>query len=285
MKKRLARFLILFFIVYCHDTEAQFNVPKTGIEFQVFKSECNKRTKAGIKYRRDIKIPVINTSSAPQGYCERYVKFNPDGTPNEIEYLDDAGRKKAIVIYQYSKSGLPQREMEFHPTGTISGRTDYKYDYKGRMLEKSLYDQFDYIISKTIFQIKEEENSICEIEFSSPEMVSRKVVWHYSQIDTGKLISVDEYDGESLLKTKRKISYQGDKIKSEDFFNPKGLKLYTLEYIYNSEGQLIKILRVFSDKSQVEAHSYQYNNNGMLAAETEFDMQGRMKKCYKYSYE
>lgn len=285
MKRKILLIFIVLFISHTLKIEAQFEFPKNKAEFATFKSDCSKRVKAGIKYRRDFKMPISTTDKAPPGYCERYIKFNVDGTPGEIEYYDEAGRKKAIVIYQYSKTGNPQRETEFHPTGTVLSRTDYRYDYRGRMLDKSVYDQFDYIVRKVIYQVKEEDNSIREMEFSSPEMITRTIVWHYSQIDTGKLVGMDEFDGESLLKQKRTIVYEKNKIKSEVFFNAQGQKIYTLEYLYNSDGQLLKITRVFNDKTQLDTHTYKYNEKGLLAGETDFDMQGKLKKCYSYSYE
>jgi hypothetical protein len=264
---------------------AQFTIPKVPAEVKTYKEECLKIKASGVKQRSDIKYIINEGKVTTEKYKDKQVKFGDDGEIKEFIYIDKDGREKAIVLFDYYKNGLPKSETEFHPTGELLKRTEYIYNYEGQLLEKKVIDQYEFVQNKVEYLLDESAQTLTEKLFAAPQMVTEKNLWVYSNINTGKLIKNEKYDGETLLMYRRIFVYENSLLKQEEYYNPAGQKAFYLEYSYDPKNNLAEIEKVLLNGTRLKNAVYQYSTEGLLLGKIEYDRNGKMTSYYKYSYE
>ena len=146
-------------------------------------------------------------------------------------------------------------------------------------------DQYGNIIKKIQYTIDVVNNTVIEKVYPFPNVVMEKNVWVYSSLLDGKLIQHEKYDGETVLKFKRSLTYKNDQLIREEYYNPAGNKAFYLEYTYNTKNLLSQIEKVLLDGTRLKNAIYQYNSVGLLIGEIDYDRYGKMQSYYKYSYE
>lgn len=274
---------LLFFCFFVHvKVLAQFEFPLVPAEFNAYYSKCSEICAAGISSRIDYRYKISEGKVLTENFPEREIHFNKDGKIQEIIYSDDKFRKRLIVTYTYDSRGYLSRETHFEASGEIRKRIDYKYTIEGCILEKSVFDQYDYIQSKEVYEI--EGNKLVRKNYDSPGMISETEEWVYDDILRGNLIEHIVYEGTSVFKSRRKIFREGDVIIKEEIYTSVGQVAYLLIYNYNTDNLLESIIKVFPSGSQLNHLVCKYQVSGILINSLEYDRNGFMSKYYKYMY-
>lgn len=277
--------LLLIFSLLSNRLDAQFMLPKVAADMVVYNKACRLITSAGYSQRKDIKYIINDNKVTAEKYNDRIVKFNKEGKVIECVYLYKSSRRKAIVVYEYYSNSLPKSETEFHPTGEMLKRTEYKYNIEYQLTEKSTIDQYGYVLNKIKYSVDLEENRLTEKKYPFPEVVAEKNIWIYDDLNTGKQVSHTKLDGETVLKFKRDFVYDKQQLIKEEYTNPAGQKAFFLEYTYNTRGLLVQVEKVLLNGTRLKNAVYKYNEKDLITGEIKYDRYGKIVSYYKYSYE
>lgn len=283
---KLPHLYILVFISFASSVlNAQYVFPKLPVESKLLDKESSKIIEGGFKLKQDIRYIIQEGKVTTAKYSEKETEYDDKGRIKEVVVKDKNGRTKLILIYLYQTNGLPKRITRFHPTGDILGRFEFKYDNDGFLVERIEYDQYDYVVQKILYQKNMQENTITESYFDSPEMVTKKIQWTYTDLTNGRLTSVSEFSGESVLKIKKQLIYEGNKLIKEQFMNSYGGIIYYHSYTYDSDGNITEIKKELPGGNSIKKQSSQYNGLGLITGEIKYDSKGRMKTYYKFNYQ
>jgi hypothetical protein len=283
--KALSVFVFFAFIVCVNNLSGQFSTPIVPADTAKYIHECNLLKNAGVSIRKDYKYKVIDGKVTSEEHIDRVVKFSEDGRLQEFVYVDEQGRKQAIVTFDYYTNGLPKAEGQYHPTGELLKHTNYKYSYEGYLEGKSTIDQYGYVLTQEYYSIDENENTIIEKKYSSPQLVSERNKWVYSDLKNGKPLQHEKYNGESILMYKRNFLYEGDQLIREVYYNPAGNKAFYLEYTYDDNKNVLQIEKVRLDGRRFKNTDFKYNAQGILVGKIEYNATGGFLTYYKYTYE
>ncbi len=278
-------YIIFLLSLFNLKIEAQYVFPKLPVESKELKIESDKIIQAGYKLKQDIRYEIYDGKVTSNKYSEKETEFNEKGKIKEVVIKDKTGRTKVILIYLYDSNGFPKRITKFHPTGDILGRFEFKYDTKGFLFERAEYDQYDFIVQKIIYQRNISENTITERYYNSPEMVTKTLVWKYSDLFSGRLLSVSEFEGESTLKIRKDLIYEGDKLMKEHFINRDGNIIYYHSYTYDTSGNISEIKKDLPMGTSYNHLTSQYNSKGLISGEIKYGQKGNMKTYYKFIYQ
>ena len=275
--------ILLFFLpsMYLH---AQLSLPKVPAERTRYDDDKQLIKRSEYIVRNDIRYIIKEGMVTTEKFNDRVVKFYPNGNIKEMVYVDQVGRKKAIMVCEYYPDGLPGSESEFHPTGELLKRTEFKYE-NGFLKEKTVIDQYGYVITRTTYEINTGRNEVVERIYGAPQMVTEKNVYVYSDFYSGKLLRHEKYSGEDIFQFKRHLIYSKDVLLKEEYYNPSGNKAFYLEYFYDTNNQLTEIEKVLLDGTRLKNTRYQYNDSGLITGKINYDRKGKMIAYYKYSYE
>ncbi|MBA3785415.1 MAG: hypothetical protein H0X15_07735 [Acidobacteria bacterium] len=160
------------------------------------------------------------TDTSIEKYLDRFTKYKYDG-------------KNLIQTTNYSKDGsISYKEISTYENGNLkenigysadakgelvrSNRNTFRYDNKGNIIEKIIYNKDDSIQSKTVYGFDEQGYKISEIIYDSNGMIKNQSALKY------------EYDSQGNW-----LSYTSDDLKFSERINagePFPLELRTITY-------------------------------------------------------
>lgn len=264
--------------------QAQFSVPITPAQYEKqLKGQVNIVSKGfseKVFHKYELYDGKVNKSS----FVEKTMAFNKNGTVSEVVYTTNSSRTELILIHEYNSIGRVKRITKFHPTGDILGRFEYRYNTEGFLAERSEYDQYNYILNKVVYSIDKVNNTLTELHYSSPEMITKKFVKEYNSLDSNRLMRFKEYDGESVLKFSKTVEYKNGKIEKENIFNPNGDLIHYLQYYYDSKEQLSEIKKHIPKGDSYAYYRVKFNGYGLLAGEVRYGARGKILSYYKFTY-
>lgn len=282
-KRRTICLLIFIAVFTFYDLPAQFIFAKNPVEGNDLSRHSEQIAKKGIKYKQEILYELLDGKVTTNKYVEKTTEYGVDGKIKEVVITDKTGRTRVIFIYTYAETGFLKRITKFHPTGDILGRYEFKYDKNGFLLEKTEYDQYDYVIQKVMGEVNETEKTVTEKYYKSPEMVTKTIVSKYSDLHTGRLSSIVEYIGEERFKLKSEYVYENEKIQRIHFINQFGGIVCFHEYSYDAQGFLAEIKRIVPGGASFPVNTSQFSN-GFISGEILYEGKGKIKSYYKFSY-
>lgn len=263
---------------------AQYSISTTPAEFKLFKEEITKIIRAGYTEKEHVRYQVYDGKVHKNSFTERVTVFNKNATIKEKIFYNKTGRSVQIHIYKYKTNGTLERITKFHPTGEVMGRVELRYNFDGFLLNKIEYDQYNYVINKVIYTITNNQNTIKETHYYSPDLVTKTFLWYYSNKDKATLAKVEEFKGEDLMLLKRELKYKEDKITQEFCYNGAGALLYFLDYTYNTNGKLVGIKKNIPRGGSFDYYTARVNEMGLKVGEIQYKGKGNVKSYYSFRY-
>lgn len=284
VKTKLPIILLLLISVFIYtELQAQFIFSKTPVEAINLSKQSKQIADKGLRYRQDILYVLQEGKVAANNYVEKTTEFNAEGKIKEVLITDKTRRIRVAFIYSYTANGLLKRITKFHPTGDVLGRYEFKYDKMGFLLEKTEYDQYDYVLQKVIGEVNQTEKTFTEKYYKSPEMVTKTIVSKYTDLHNGQLTSITEYVGEEHFRLKSEYIYEKDLLHRIQFIGRHGGVIYFHEYNYNAQGLYTEIKMILPGGVSFPVNTRQYSN-GLLSGEILYEGKGEISSYYKFSY-
>jgi hypothetical protein len=243
-------------------------------------------TDAGVYTRTDWRYMLQGGNITTIKYKEIALKYDDQGRIKEIMNVDQKGTNKSVIIYRYDKRNLPILESEFLPTGELEGKTKYTYDVKGFLKDITWLNSFEFIFNRYSFDFNDTTGMITEWHFYSPDSVTQKIEYYYSNPQNGFITRQKIFIGEDKLENI--IIWNRDSTQhllNKEFRNPQGKLMYYLEYKYNTKELPDKILRVLPNGTKTKKFEFEYEESGLKTGEIEYNEEGEILSYIKYSYE
>lgn len=285
VEKSMIAVLVMVLTFFGLNINAQFVFPKLPVESRELETESRKLVEAGYRIKRAERYEVFDGKVSANKYTEMVYEFDGNGKIKEVVLMGKSGRTKMILIYLYDAGGLPKRITKFYPTGDILGRYEFRYDRDGFLFEKIEYDQYDYVVQKISYQRNITNNTITESYYNSPQMVTKTIVWEYTNLENGKLTSVKEFDGVDLLKLEKEIIYEQGKIVKEQYKNREGNIIFYHIWSYDANGHLNEIKKEIPGGNIINVRTCQFALNGLITGDINYNSRGSIKTYYKFSYQ
>lgn len=282
-KIRTLLFVAIFYS-FCTNLHAQFSTPKVAADTTLYYSECRLIIESGVMQRNDFKYIIRDGKVTSERYKERIVQFDELGRIKEFLYLDEQGRKKAIIVFSYYSNSLPKSESQFHPTGEMLSHTNYSYNSNLELTEKVRNDQYGNVIDKVVYESKEDDNTITEKKYPYPNAVSEKNIWVYDNKSVGRITEHLKFNGESDFLFKHTYIYEDGKLIKEVYTNPAGNLAFYLEYTYDIYGNIVEIEKVKTNETRLKNAIFNYNTAKLLLGKITYDRNGQLSAYYKYEY-
>lgn len=230
---------------------------------------------------------VINEGKVTTNkYKSRVIKFDKLGRIIEIIKLSPKGENQSVIVCKYDNNNYPVQETEFLTTGEMIGRTKYTYDSKGRLKDITWLNGFEFIVNRKTFDIDENKDIVTEWQYYSPDSVSGKTNYLYTNLLNGVVIKQNNYSGDHQLENS--IVYHRDTsqiiIKEEIRDASEKLVCYH-NYQYSKKGLLQQIVVQLPNNAIVPKYVYDYDDDGLLAGILEYDERGNIIDYKKYTYE
>ena len=216
-------------------------------------------------------------------FCKE--KFSEEGRLLELTEFDEDGN---VVLYEkreYHEGNL----VKIHTINYVFDTEQYsEYVYKAHLLveETEYYSDSKYITSKIMYDKvgrvisiqKEDENKLFCGETKTEYLANVKIEKEYDE--TGKIVLEEEwlyndnatkdevlttvyyYEKTKLISkevTKGIFTYSGDNILKEEY-QTDGVVIYTKEFIYDSEGNMVEYRLANREVSHTEISTYKYNS-------------------------
>lgn len=237
-----------------------------------------------IKKRSFIEYEIIDGKVTNESYKRKEIRYNPNGSVNEVIYVDKENVTISIIVFSYTDKGLPKSETEFYPDGNQIGRTVYRYSVKGILQEKSDYNQYGYIISKTKYETTNDEKIIIQ-KLSSPKSVDYTIEFRFSNIIHGQLLSEYRYTANNKLEMYIIYEYSGENISKEIYYNSANQLLYKHNFVYDENGDNTKVLKILTNGERRDFVINKYNNVHLLAGKMVYGPLGQTLSYIKFQYE
>ena len=251
-----------------------------------YKNELNQIAMAGVAVRNDWKYKILEGNVSAHRYKDRVIKYDKRGRTIEKVMFDEQGIRQSIVVFIYDSIHLPQSDVEFTPLGELIGKTYYTYSEAGQLSEITSYNSFEYIISKKIYEIDWQNNTVIERVLFSPDSVNQKTIFYYSNLNNGLINEEWIYIGENNLDYKKVIHRNEDnKIDSEIYTTKQGNTMYYLRYNYDQKDNLVQIERHMPSGIKTRVFDFNYTSSGLLSGEIKYNEKGEIIHYYKYTYE
>jgi hypothetical protein len=280
----LFKFLLL--TTFCHALVHAQEYQKVQADMHNYLLNMKTIVTAGVQSRTDWQYIIQNGNLTTDCFKERVLKYDIRGRIKECENIDKNGIIQSILVFRYDNQNLPVMETEFMPTGEMIAKTKYTYDLKGRLQDITWLNNNEFIIRKNTYEIDENAKSITERQFTSPDSVVKKTTYIYTDLNNGLIREEWSYKGENILDFKKIVNQNNtDKIEIEEYRNSDGELTFSLKYDYDTNGNLIAVLSLFPDGTEVKKFDYNYGNSGLITGEIKYNQKGEIIQFHKYSYD
>ncbi len=261
------------------------NYPGTPADKKEYEQEMNMISNAGIAQRDNWKYYMLDGNVTSKQHKTGEIRYDKFGRAKEISSFDENGYINSIVVYKYDSCNSILSETEFTGRGELLGKILYSYNHEGFLIEKTVYNSFEYIVSKTICEANVEQNTFTRRILFSPDSVKQKIISCYTDLTSGYIIEEQNYKGADILEY-RKVIHRDDqhRIASEIFLNDHGRQMYFLKYAYNQDGNLTTIERFYPSGVKIKYYDFKYSASGILSGEIKYNENGEIIHFYKYTY-
>lgn len=165
------------------------------------------------------------------------------------------------------------------------------YDSKGDEIERTIYDDFGYIVGKQVIA-RDADGQVTEKILADPE---GKVLGRESFVYAGgRLAEIVHRDGEGKVGLRQVSTYGEDGLVREEAYHYAGKPVGRTVYRYDSHGRGSEVLYYMADGAKavapigpcLGAHrmTYEYDGKGRPAKVVAYEPDGSMKKSWQYSY-
>jgi hypothetical protein len=276
---------ILLTILNLFTISAQMG-PRVPADMPFYQKEMNSISKADVYSKTEWNYVISEGKVTTDNYKEKIIKYDKLGRIVEIMKINQKGENSSVIIFRYDGRNLPLQETEFLPTGEMIGKTKYTYDPKGRLTDITWLNSFEFIINRKVYDLDASASRITEWQYYSPDSVTSKTEYFYSNPENGVLLRQNNYNGESRLINSIIFIRDSTQIVLKEEIRDASQKLACYsEYQYNKNGQLQQVITIFPDKKKVPQFIYNYDEDGLLSGKIEYNQKGEMIEYKKYIYE
>jgi hypothetical protein len=277
--------IIIFFLIDLNVSDAQ-NYPIVPADMPGYLQEMKLIADAGVYTRTDWRYVLQDGNVTNVKHKERVLKYDDNGRINEIMNIGKKGENISVIIFRYDKRHLPQLETEFLPTGELVGKTKYTYDSNGRLKDITWLNSYEFIYNRYAFDISDSTGMVTEWHFYSPDSVTQKIEYYYSNPEKGFITYQKTFIGEDKLENT--IIWNRDSTQhliNKEFKDAQGKLSYYLEYHYTLSGQVNQIIRLLPNGTRMKKYEYDYEDTGLITGEIEYNQKGEIISYLKYTYE
>jgi hypothetical protein len=286
-KIRLIRkLLIIIFLMMTDISHAQFyDLFSPGSKWEYFKN-IDKKKNIGLRTRIDWNYIIFDGNVTAQKYKERILKYDKSGKLAEIENYSPEGKTLSITIFNYQADGLPLEETTYNPEGPVIEKVNYRYSHDELLNEYTSYNANRLINFKWVALRDSVAGKIVWMKYLTPDSISQKYNYIYSEGLKGLLISETLYLADTL-NYNRRIYWSSDPVRKDQeiFSDAKGKELFRRKYIYDHTGNNIRVETIFPDQTTSNKFIYAYNSNKMLTGFIDHDNNGNIISYHTYTYE
>lgn len=205
------------------------------------------------------------------------------GKVKKVTYRVDKENQWSENIYTFNNNGDVVEDVMWMDDGYI-GRTVYKYDSKGQLVQESMYDYDDVLWWKKVFKYDANGNVVEWVQGINE--VNEKEVYRYAS--NGNKIETQKYGYEGRYMGSEAYRYDasGKMIESLNY-NENGVFTGRTEYKYDTEGNLIEVLGYDWNDAPSGFHTNKYDSKGNETESALYDAQGKQYgfATYKYTYD
>lgn len=274
--------LIFFFLSF--PLYPQYDLPKTIAEKDNYYDQIREISSKGVKKKISWNYNIVDGNVTSGEYKDLVIEYDTEGKIFEMRKLDMKGNIYSIVIFKYNVKKLPVLKTEFLPEGQMIRRTIYKYDMDDCVSEIIEYNEYEYIIGKTIYQKETDIQCVTETVYFSPDSISEVNRYCYSSMTDGDLISLKKYKYGTIHMYTRSIVRENKMIKEEVHYQPVGTVAFRLIYIYSHLGRNTEVIKEFPGDIKQTLYRYRYDDHGNLTGYIKYSDNGNVLEYYKYSY-
>lgn len=190
--------------------------------------------------------------------------------------------------WSYNASGkLAEDFMYYIVDGKIKqmNREVMKYDTSGYMTEDLKYDNDDSLYEKEVWKYDAAGNAVDSKIFDSKNNLknTEKIIYD----NDGNRSERKMYDAKGAIVRKASWKYYNNGLKREYdlyVYSEKGSAITLETWKFDAVGNVTECIRLNNDGSFRDDTKYQYDDNGNVSVESDYDNSGKLIKEKKYSY-
>jgi hypothetical protein len=276
--------VLLPYLMFVMPVQAQ-EYPGTPADKKEYEQEMRMISDAGIAQRDEWKFSIMNGNVTSNHYKTGEIRYDRIGRIKETSSFDENGFIRSIVVYKYDSCNSLLSETEFTGKGELLGKTLYTYDHEGFLIEKTVYNSFEYIVSKTTCEANIEQNIFIRRIMFSPDSIKKKIIHCYTDLTNGYITEEQVFKGNNILEHK-KVIHRDDqhRIESEIFLNDHNRQMYYLKFAYDQDGNLATIEKFYPSGAKVRYYDFNYTASEILGGEIKYNENGKIIHFYKYTY-
>jgi hypothetical protein len=212
--------------------------------------------------------------------------FNLTGQQLKEIFYNDSIQIQKIVFFFYNDDKLISKE-EYDSENSIKLINRYFYNPKGLLSEEYIYESTDSKLEKKyrVSYFYKDSIPIQKIIYNNDNNILEKTSWKKKDLKTIESVTYKEGFNIDHLKNKETISIiknkYPEKVETKLFFFIGKSNNQTINYYYNTEGNLEKEILKDNKNSIVNIIEYNYNNDGSLNGKAIKDMDNKYLEFYK----
>ena len=258
-----------------------FGLRMNWLEFNEYKGQI--KSLKTTKYNAYSKFGEVTLDSIID---EEYIEFNKEGfitVQGDTEYTYEINDKCQTItsrrgdsitkreIHNLNANGFPTQSDSYGSAGELTERIKYKYDSKGRLIEKISYDKEGKATQK-LLNVKYGSNGLpTSWENYTANANGKKNFQQHTYYPNGYLkeILITE-DGCTKAQIQQEVENDKTKKITVNNFNKDGNIWLQSISIYNKKEELVEMSH-YNDKNLVQRTEYEYDSIGNIIKTTEFE--------------
>ena len=264
---------------------AYFNSVKPGVYFSILASISDDSIFS--KLQDDLEIdPKLESYSITVNITD------PDEENQYIVIGDESDASSPRFSWSQltmeSQRGLlsfkgPTRKEHTYINKNISN-IDYKYNKKGNLSEKSVYNTGNDLIEKEFFRYDSSGYLTGYTKYNEEGKISSLEAYTYSS--KGVLSETTGMDPSGKIVSRLQYKYDdGNNLTEKAWLNAAGEINGRYRYRYDTDNRLTEEIKFRSENEQENRQVYKYDNNGNISEIIKYDINDKKEKLTRYIYE
>jgi hypothetical protein len=177
----------------------------------------------------------------------------------------------------------PNRKEHTYKSKNIA-RVNYKYDRKGNLIRRTVYNTADDLIEKETFMYNGDNQKISQYKYNEKGKITGMETYVYDA--QGKLIESTGLDPSGMVMSRLKFVYGESGLQEEKIWiNHAGEIKGRFEFVYDEYGKLLEEIK-YRDENEKEGRTVHiYNENGNIIEIIRYGADETKLRLTKYVYE
>jgi YD repeat-containing protein len=160
----------------------------------------------------------------------------------------------------------------------------YKYDKKGNLTGRSVYNTANDLIEKESYNYDDSNNRINFYKYNEDGKISS--MEKYSYDSKGRLTEASGLDPDGKISGKLTYKYnESDNIDEKIWYDSQGEIKGRFKYIYNSENKLAEETKFTGENEKDSSLKYKYDAQGNILEIIKYNTDNKKEKLIKYLYD